>query len=287
MNSAISESELSQHIAYIKKSFYNINKQYHGGCLTDDEHRDRFKNVFISGFHDFIKDKDLKYKFNDNSWKVFVEEYNYWKEAKCLPDNNKPWLYFDNSQASKADMISFFKLMEAFLISVEYFKPFPDGCIIPDLYLAHTFHNADYKCVRFFLTDDGGLFSDENPVGKTFVLVDYHNLKSELEIRELKIKEIYHNCWHTPKFCGFGTIEGYTSDKKREIFITDIKESVVWLYLKYGYNEDRTEYNSDAEDKLAFQNFPLWKEYHEFMDWHHKIVDEHQKTLIQIFSEIK
>lgn len=284
MNSAISESELSQHIAYSKNAFYNINKQYHRGILLDEELRDRFKSAFQSGFHDFIKDKNLKYKFNDNSWKVFVEEYNTWKETKCLPDNDEPWLYLDKSQAGKADMISFFKLMEAFLIPVEYFKPFPDGCVIPEIYLAHSFHDAEYKCVRFFLTDDGGLFSDENPVGKTYVLVDCHNLKAELEIREMKTKEIYHNCWHISKFCGFGTIEGYTSDKKRDIYITDIKDSVIWLYLEYGYNEYRNEYNIDAEDELAFRNFPLWKEYHEVMRFHHKIADEHQKTLIQIFS---
>ena len=273
LREAISESDLNDHINKSRERFSRIMNAYKSGVISRDEMVRSFSSEFSKGFYEYLDSKRLNLRFNEKSWKSFITDYSLWKKNdQPSIQAGDPWLLCrdDSSEASGPDKISFFKLMNEYLVPVEYFKPTRDSCIRPrHRYLLYG--TGMVGSVTFELADDGGLSTDPDPIGKTFTLVDDLGLKAEIEIiRETPEENNRCNNRFESKYDAVGTIEGYTSTRKRTINVSEIRRGVVYLYVC----------DVDNDDLDVLHSLPLWKEFNEHMAEKGKICDEHMEKLI-------
>ena len=119
-----------------------------------------------------------------------------------------PWLKYSSvsrdieSAASVDEKALFFEIMEHFGFPAEYYEPVPTGTAIPDMRIA-TYGEGRIGGI----VDDGGLAAEQNPVGKTFVLIGQYGLKTTLQILRQGDNGRGKKC----AFWGMGTIEGNRS----------------------------------------------------------------------------
>ena len=109
-----------------------------------------------------------------------------------------------------------------------------------------------------------------------FQRVDDLGLKAVIEIiRETPEENNRCNNRMESKYDAIGTIEGYTSTRKRKIYVSEIKRQVVGFYVCDVHNDDLDVLNS----------LPLWKEFNEYEAEKRIICDEHIKTLITHYKK--
>jgi len=209
-------------------------------------------------------------------WTRFSDDYQLWKSGnrpcstlgdawltfRALQDLPDGYIYGD--EASYKDKERFFRLMEAFLIPVEFFQPAPPETIFDDTRPAHF---PSTIIIGFGLwKDDGGLLSDDFQLGSTVELTDHYGLKTTVIItdylgdyEEMKKREspFYRpedyaqlNNRNCSGYVGVGHIEGYTSTRDRKIEIS-LRDGKIINYLYTTLEND---------DSEARSNFPLWKE---------------------------
>ena len=276
MREAISPSDLDSCIKNSDNSFREVCKKHKKGWLIDEEKEGEFNRIFYEGFYKLLEEHGLYTGFNDKSWVKFNDEYILYKEGK-QPDSSLSdyWLRYDDSvEASALDKASFFKLIDAYFIPIEYFTPVPEDYVKP-LHHFTMYGNGMSGAIEFYLVDDGGLFSDSNPSGKIFTLIDDKGLKAELNIIRLATKEDNNNNRFVAKYIGEGTIEGYTSMRKREISISEIdKNNMTYLYL-----------HIENDDLDTFYEFPLWQDYHKFIFERSKIAKKHIHALMDYYDK--
>ncbi len=183
------------------------------------------------------------------------------------------WLVYDDSEeAGVLDKNRFFKLMEAYCVPLLYFKPIPDSCIRPkDRFKMYGTGMAG--TVRFDIVDDGGLYSCDSPIGKEFTLTDESGLSAVILIERTGKKDEIHNLMD-PQYVGRGTIEGYTSSRPREMFISERRDNAVWFWIHVG--------NDDYD---VLHHFPLWDSYNAYMADLQERSREHIQGLIKRFDE--
>ena len=274
MREAIPGSELSAHIEKSYSYFRAACKKYRSGFLTEDELRRHFQWELQEGFFDYLSSKKVRTEFSDASWSRFLKDYDLWKAGK-QPCSllGSPWLVYDDSEeVSVLDKNSFFRLMDAYCILPSYFKPIPDSCIRPKHQLK-MYGTGMTGTVRFDLADDGGMYSCDSPIGKTFTLTDEYGLRAIILIERTGKKDEIHNLMD-PQYVGRGTIEGYTSSRPREIFISEREGNTVWFWIHVG--------NDDYD---VLHHFPLWEHYNEYVaDWQKRSC-AHLHGLINYFDE--
>ena len=252
--------------------------RYKSGFMTDDELVGYFNSEFNEGFYKYLESKRLDLRLDEKRWERFIADYSFWKKNEQPSGQvGEPWLLYheDYLEASVLDKITFFKLMSEYLVPIERFKPARDTCIRPcHRYLMYGTGMAGV--VTFKLVDDGGLSTDPDPIGKTFTLVDDLGLKAEIEINR-ETPEENNRCDNRmpSKYDAIGTIEGYTSTRKRKIYVSEIKRQVVGFYVCDVHNDDLDVLNS----------LPLWKEFNEHIAEKRKLCDEHIKTLITHYEK--
>ena len=274
---AISETDLNNHILKSRESFTRLMITYKKGCMIRDDLVSRFNSEFHETFYNYLDSKRLVLRFNEKRWERFIADYSLWKKnEKPSAQAGEPWLlyYEDYLEASILDKISFFKLMDEYLVPVERFKPARDSCIRPrHRYLGYG--DGIAGVVTFKLIDDGGLSTDPDPIGKTFTLVDDLGLKAVIEIIR-KTPEEDNRCDNRmeSKYDAIGTIEGYTSTRKRKIYVSEIDRQV-GFYVCDVHNDDLD----------VLHSLPLWKEFNEYIAEKRKICDEHIETLINHYEK--
>ena len=268
---AISDNDLHAHIKKSHDSFRTVCKLYKMGCITKDEVNRRFSSELQKGFYDYLCEKRLYTRFNDDTWARFLDDYSLWYEEKqpCSVFGGAWLVYNDSEEASCLDKNSFFKLMDAYSIPASYFKPFPDRGIKPKCH----FHSNSSVIVRFDLSDDGGMYSCDSPIDKGFILTNENGLKAVIYIERMGKKDETHNTMDT-QYVGRGTIEGYTSTRLRTIFISKREDDTVYFWIPYG-----------KDDYDVLYHFPLWDSYNAYMrDWD-KRRREHLHELFLRFNE--
>ena len=182
-----------------------------------------------------------------------------------------PWLKYSSvsrdieSAASVDEKALFFEIMEHFGFPAEYYEPVPTGTAIPDMRIA-TYGEGRIGGI----VDDGGLAAEQNPVGKTFVLIGQYGLKTTLQILRQGDNGRGKKC----AFWGMGTIEGYTSDDPVEISV-ELKDG------KVHYLSMLIKYSKRSEHYKVFAAFPLWQDYLANVDKKHEIY----KTCVEAFKD--
>lgn len=275
---AISESDLNNHIFKSRERFSWFMSRYKSGFMTNEDLVGHFNSEFNEGFYKYLESKRLYLRLDEKRWERFIADYSLWKKNEQPSiQAGGPWLLYleDYLEASVLDKISFFKLMNEYLVPIERFKPSRDSCIKPrHRYLGYG--NGIAGVVIFHLVDDGGLSTDPDPVGKTFTLVDESGVKAEIDIvRETPEENNRCNNRMTSKYDAVGTIEGYTSARKRKIYVSEIEQQEIGFYVC----------GVDNDDLEVLYSFPLWKEFNEHVAEKRRICNKHIETLIEHYKK--
>ena len=252
---AITNEELDNHIEKERKNLYHIARTYRRGLLSNEDMIGLYGNEIRDGFFRYLDSNGLRlHPHIEKNWHRFLEDHDlYKKHMEPNSQHEEPWLRFRDEndhakfyEAATADKVSFFTLMEEFHLPAEYFKPISEHCIVPNLEYLPTIPKKGFDvAIVYKLADAGGLDFENDPVGKSFTLVDEHGLKAELEIRwKIYVKR------HDTEYSAFGTIEGYTTARKRRIEISALEDNRIRFITKL-----------DIDDMNTYGQFPLWKEY--------------------------
>ena len=259
-----SPSEWESMIAEIRESIRRPCCMYHRGLLAGDDRDRRVDEIIskaINPYRESVYSDILKIRIAASDWACFIREISDWKE-----DHNDAhlehysWLSYDRDieeknirhgdEATVSDKKCLLKLFSTFHTPLEYYRPVPADIIRPDIYLSHDNHWPFYWFVGFGIWEkDEGLAHGIYQIGETKTLVDHCGLKATIRI-DRHIREDEKSRYLDCDYIGTGTIEGYTSSRKREIKIyLDRKNNRIGsLLFRAGDDDHWTEY-------------PMWKPY--------------------------
>ncbi|MBO4819055.1 MAG: hypothetical protein J5528_02845 [Firmicutes bacterium] len=246
-----------------------IGKGYKQGYISENDCYQTMLSEIYNGFWTFLRSKDVDIRINCENYDAFANEYASFIEGVPSPDR-KPWLFKKNSagELQEEDRKLVLKLMSQYSLSPEYFEPVPSEIAKPERSFVHGWHGSAAYGVPFRCKDDGGLPASEDPVGKTYTLVNDRGLKAVITVREdrrngdVKGLDFDERVTNTAgglivrlaQFLGEGYIEGYTSKDRKgtpDIIVRlDDKGKVNWLA-----------YYSSEDDEREYESFPLWQEY--------------------------
>jgi len=270
MREAISESDLNSNIENTYASLRRLCQMCRRGLMAQNDYfYGLFNEEIKKGFYTYLSNKRICMRFSNDNWAEFLEDYSLFQEGKePCSSSGKPWLVYEDDWTAVGvlDKMRFFKLIEAFCMPPEYFKPAPAGCAEPKRRFK-MYGNGMSGYVWFNLNDDGGLYSCEDPVGKDYILTDETGLRAFIFIDRKGNKGELHNHMD-PLYVGHGTIEGYTSSRSRKIYISERYKDEVsfWLIV-------------DNDDREAIYRFPLWKSYHMHSEKFQEIWRDHMQRL--------
>lgn len=135
-------------------------------------------------------------------------------------------------------------------------EPFPDNLITPDIHAGH--FPTDLVIGWDIWHESIDALEEAIKRDMPVILTDHYGLKTYIKLlQNLKPDRLpvqtQGSTKHLAEYIGTGTIEGYTSERPREIKITVSENGQIrCLFTK-----------QDHDDNVAFQSFPLWKDYHQ------------------------
>ena len=265
------EQNLTRAFELIEK----IRKQYRKGVLTEIMCLQELHSIFCDAFWKTLSDHRLKLHLTGMNYPLFAEEFEEYKNHNDAGNpNHLPWLYditaCGSREAAKNDQKQIFRLMEMFCIPADYFEPIPENIPVPDIVGIHQYRIAGVYGTHFHCVDDGGLLSDGDPVGKTFVLMNDLGLKAVLTIKEdrrqenrdgMDFDEIVYSgdqglIVRKGEFLAEGYVEGYTAKERTNnpeilIRLENGGTKVCWLA-----------YWADTSDSKSVREYPMWQEYY-------------------------
>lgn len=253
--------------------------QYERGIYSKCDLKTNIEQIIIDGYIQFFRQNGIRVSFSETSYKSFIENYNRWLNAEELKiEESNLWistLYtdaVDNIIKLNQLINDFFSLITSFKIPTEYFKPVPDDVITPDKHPGYLYSDLIVGW-RIWKTD-GGLLSDDDPIGKTFTLTDHYNLKTKITIlmtkKQMREKD-------DPDYIGTGYIEGYTTTDEHEIkiFVDDKDMNTIRsLYSRFS-----------DEDNDYFNSYPLWQKHFEIVKEKENLWSSAVDRLIEMFSD--
>lgn len=265
----LAESKISE----VFEEYRRITALYQRGIWNKDMCCQEMTRGFSEIFVKLLSDLGLKLMLTSTSYPQFSKEFAQYQNGNtAVNPEHVPWLVDIKDPLREADWSeqnTFFHLMESFQVPPEYFSPRPDDMPVPDRIQIHPYSAACVYGTHFNCTDDGGLLTEKNPVGKTFTLRNDVGLKAVLTIREdrrqtdrdgMDFDEMVYTSDHKlivakAEFLAEGCIEGYTAcsrKDKRDILIrlTDLGSKVYWLA-----------YWQSPDDLQAHMAYPLWQDY--------------------------
>ena len=289
----ISEEELRLHLNELHEDFKRVCNDHDKGFLTREELYSHISNLLYEGFYRFLQRNEMnkKYRisipiaqnFTSLSYERFIEEYGMWKKKEPpQSDKGEKYLYYSRSapeygikykdEASVSDKTSFFELIDSFRLPLDYFEPLPKGCPEPDYHEYPSGIAEHYISIRFNCEDDLGLMFDKTEaIGKEYVLTDSYRLKAELQITDTlsgnkRVGE------PETGYKAIGTVEGYTSARKREIEVVKYeKDAYIHLITLLG-----------KDDIEEFNKYPLWDNYRKHIKKKNDLYHQAVKAIVDM-----
>ena len=260
MDAILSEAEVSENIEKCIGIIRKIGLRWSRGMMTDREALDAADDSLRKGFVLFLEDKGLRFRFDSRKYSAFLEDHKHFESCgEPLEDIGTPWLMSpgpsgrgQREAAAPADRAAFFRLMKAFHIPPHYFLPPPDDT--PSPLSVSTWFPGDRLRVWELWTNgtvaDGG-FSP----GEHVILVNSYGQKADLLITKGAFRDRFTG---SDTYSGIGVIEGYTSQREREISITALNGQVGCLTTVI-----------ERDDLDAFNSYPLWQPFfiHQAQAW--------------------
>lgn len=238
------------------------------GSITESKYYDLTSNEFEKAFSEFIDAKFGKVLWREEYLTVFEDGYKAWlrgeKTAKLGNDN------------------PFFELVRALNMPLEYFSCVPSNIAYPPVVkLTCTQNGIEYDVWTIFYkcVDDGGLFSDNKPEGKTYILNNTIGIKANLNVistrpgtswdaldpenrsKEFTGKDKNANSKKATVYVCMGYIEGITARKREH------ENAFIYVYNYEGNPvKDIVVYSSKEDDEATLRSFPKWKDYFDWLD---------------------
>ena len=322
MERHISEKDLNENISRITEQCRKISTLYKRGYMTDDEKQRELSYLFFDGLRAFLREHGIYLRISAANWADFLRDYQLWAEKQpALPEEiiplsdkedgqkadeksrtsseTAPWLCLRKerisggteygTEASPPDKAAFFSLMQTFCLEPGFYEPLGEGTAEPAILMSSEGSYDLNIGGTDVWQDDGGLLSETFRLGDTIVLTDRYGLKAKIQVTEaIPDKGIFKK---EADFIGTGFVEGYTTERPREIRIrlTEYRPA-------RGYPEkDGTsakddpvkrqvfslEFAADADDKALFRDFPLWQEWHRLQDRKNEQYDAAMNRIIE------
>lgn len=272
-----------------------ICKRYLRGIGIDDDTRIELHNDAVQAIKDILEPFGLCCVINTNNYQTFLDEYNSWKNGVPLTEEfGNEWLFYnickDKSIENTIDKENksipaphyakelYFKVLDEYRIPIEYYMPCPENVPNPHAKCTHSYADGHRFLIRFECVNNDNFFADQNPTGKNYILVNEYGLKADITIDRVykqgdKIPFRNYFIEKTPGSMSVtGTIEGYTTEKKRSFEIEKIGSHGIWIYLTMGW-----------DDASTYLNFPLWKKHFE---WYRQQDDMLINCRYQCFEEV-
>ena len=256
---SITKEELEENIEDSYKKLEILCEEFERGILDREKLRQRCTGVFKRGFEKFLHDNNLKLirPSSVREWERFENDYSQWKRGQQIYSNKGDiWLkYLRNKsngakageEASYIDKERFFRLMEAFCVTTNYYRPAPEGTAFSKRHFGR-FHPELIIGFDNYWVDDGGLLSKDFQLGNEVTLKNCNGLEAIVKITEYLTIEEQRKRRIYADYIGIGHIEGYTTDRDREIEISLHDGKVRSLFTRI-----------DNDDRDVFNSFPLWQ----------------------------
>ena len=259
--SVILPEEIDGNIKRAGERLARLRGAYRCGLLSGQQLRDEAALVFEEGFESFLADKRLRLRVAPGDWPVFAGALNAWKSDRQEAHLRAcSWLYFFvgneakdirfRDEAAAADKAGVLRLMEAFRVPAEYFRPVPEGIVCPDERPAH-FPSEFIVGDRIWVNDES-LAQGRCGPGEEITLVDHHGLKTELRIGR-RIPDAEKSSRQDADYLCTGSVGGYTSARKRKIRV----------YIRDG-RVSSLRFFKESDDYAV--DCPLWREYRKDRD---------------------
>ena len=278
------------------QQFNRLGEAYRRGFLNDSDFLSGMEQALHRGFWSFLSANGIELRINEANYQAFAKEYRSYFDVVDDEDHSQYSWFSDrrdpNGEASANDSRMIFYLMGKYRLGPDYFEPIPEDIPRYSLHGIHQYHfdgvyGTDFNCV-----DDGGLLSDDRPVGKTFRLKNDLGLEAMLTIKEdrrngyrsgmdfdeLVISSDKGTEVLLAEFLAEGYIEGYTAKER-----TGNPEILVRLQNK-GKQICWLAYWRDSNDEKAFLDYPLWQSN---FNWDPKKVLRQKQLLAPFFNAFK
>lgn len=280
-------------------------EMYKKGFIDQQDYDRNVYKIYYENFWEFLSEHGIYLKLKEANFLRFTEEYRLYQNGQDTDGADlDPWLYnlFDNVEASKEEKKSFFYLMDQFHLPTLYFEPEPESLLKPNLFNLHTYSNIRECCTYFNCIDDGGLLEENNPVDKTFRLVNDLGLEAVVTIKEDRRTTPYKEreqkdfdiadvvlpgfgvVLYAAEFFAEGYIEGYTA-KEREFKLNDCgrpsMDPTILIRVNKNGKISYLAYNESFEDSVARTKFSLWQDYYQWCDEKYK----NQLQILKSFSD--
>lgn len=210
-----------------------------------------------------------------DSWLSFKEDYDRAERGEALRRHNMDWLTtLEGLGASPEDKEFVLAVYRATRVPVSSFEPCPPGILaMRDMILrvsgATTVSSLELDCV-----DDGGLSRDENPTGKTYVLVDADGTRAHVTIDDKPYKACDREDRRRP-ISASGWIDGYTAGEGRE-------HPEIEIYLDEKGCPVRLKFAISNTDEKARSSSPIWRDY---FAWGNEVARRVEEEWSAVFDE--
>ena len=307
----ITEEQFSHNTEKIYKVMERIRRAYSRGIMTRSELVNDMWEVYRGYFLDFLHSHSLYFRFENHNWGSFSKDYDTWKtDPTAFTGEDSDWLeeydpenHLDQDSvlmiesvqnygydlsipkinAGLQDMIRFFRLMDVFFIDPEFFRPMPPEIIAPRYIMTHDYADASKCVIDYHCTEDNGLLSCDDPVGKRFKLKDALGLTAIVTITEDRSKtdknkyDDIDDYYPLADYAGEGYVEGYTVKDNRKYPEMTIRLDRKGCIRQLGVSMDMNDYHT------GFMDYPLWAEYHQ---WENRKRKEQSRTLLGAYEKI-
>jgi hypothetical protein len=208
-------------------------------------------------------------------------DFSQWKETG-MPGEGE-WLVFAQKQRPEAVAACkkrLFSAMEALLLPVTDFCDVPAPGMKAPRWVRKPYEDFEIVTIEAELTDDGGLFSDPHPNGKSFLLTDadgavYHlNGVRVTDAQHAEMQSVMFEEEPVRSFAAMGTIEGYTGPQRREIELTLLPDGTAAV-----------SYSTQSVDDSEAENDPRWGGYAQWADARIAARRAYQEQLIAALTE--
>lgn len=199
-------------------------------------------------FYEFLDQAGIELNDSYEDRAALRADWDAWKQGNALSD--AAWLADADASAKKRVL----EAIDALHLTADDFDEFPAPDVREPKWQKKTY--GDFEIVTIAdaeITDDGGLFSADDPTGRNFVLHDADGVAYHLNnVRSSALPEnmVMEN---GRLYSADGWIDGYTSRQKREIEFEVYDGGVIFTYSTNGVND------------AAGNNNPRWMPYTRWM----------------------
>lgn len=246
------------------------------GFITESEYCDKAVDLFEKTFMEYQKEfAEHKYRWTDDDMRVLEEGFEAWMNGEIT----------EKFGAGN----EFFELLKALDFPREFIEPLPIGMEAPyrDIVVTRTSRRSGTMwLIRCRYVDDDGLFYDDDPIGKTFILRNIIDQETEIKVlgahpaskldffsnyKVLKYDRDIDSIPDEDRVAVYecvGYLEGYTSDKRyfEDGETARREDAYIFVYVdQYGVIYGIKVYPVE-DDETAIRSYPLWEEYFEWLD---------------------